>query len=162
MGARAESDAAKGSQSCWRNHFANICPMNPMPRRRVLLLGLVVAGACYHTTIETGAAPTTQVVEKEWAASWIGGLVPPDPVETAAKCPNGVSKVETQLSFLNMVANVLTLGIYTPMTITVTCGTGRRAEVPTVRGSSDVAAAVAEAAALSFTEHTPVVLELQR
>jgi hypothetical protein len=61
-----------------------------------------------------------------------------------------------------MVANVLTLGIYTPMTITVTCGTGRRAEVPTVHGSSDVAAAVAEAAALSFTEHTPVVLELQR
>jgi hypothetical protein len=134
--------------------------MNPMPRRSVLLLALLFTGACYHTTIETGAAPSTQVIEKEWAASWIGGLVPPDPVETAAKCPNGVARVETQHSFLNMVANILTFGIYTPMTITVTCGTGRRAELPTVHGSPDVAASVADAAALSYASDTPVVLEL--
>jgi hypothetical protein len=152
--------------------------MNPMSPRPVLLAALVLTGACYHATIETGAAPSTKVVQEEWAASWIGGLVPPDPVETASKCPNGVSKVETQHSFLNMVANVLTLGIYTPMTITVTCGTGRRAGLPaglptglpdglpsglpTVHGSSDVAASVAEAAALSYTSDTPVMLELPR
>jgi hypothetical protein len=110
----------------------------------------------------TGAAPTTQVIQQDWAASWIGGLVPPDPVETAGKCPNGVAKVETQHSLLNMVANVLTLGISTPMTITVTCGTARRAELPTVHGSSDVAASVAEAAALSYASDTPVMLELPR
>jgi hypothetical protein len=144
--------------------------MNPMSRRPVLLLALVLTGACYHATIETGAAPSTKVVQEDWAASWIGGLVPPDPVETAGRCPNGVSKVETQHSFLNMVANVLTLGIYTPMTITITCGTGRRADLPTglptglptVHGSSDVAASVAEAAALSYTSDTPVMLELAR
>ena len=136
--------------------------MNPMSRRHVLVAALLFTGACYHTTIETGAAPSPQVIQQEWAASWIGGLVPPDPVETAAKCPNGVSKVETQHSFLNMVANVLTFGIYTPMTITVTCGTGRRAALPTVHGSSDVAASVAEAAALSSTGDTAVQLELPR
>jgi hypothetical protein len=136
--------------------------MNPMSPRPVLLAALVLTGACYHATIETGAAPSTKVVQEEWAASWIGGLVPPDPVETAGTCPNGVSKVETQHSFLNMVANVLTLGIYTPMTITITCGTGRRAGLPTVHGSSDVAASVAEAAALSYTSDTPVMLELAR
>jgi hypothetical protein len=136
--------------------------MNPMSRRPVLLLALLFGGACYHTTIETGAAPSTQVIEKEWAASWIGGLVPPDPVETAGKCPNGVARVETQHSFLNMVANVLTFGIYTPMTITVTCGTGRRADLPTVHGSSDLAASVADAAALSYANDSAVLLELQR
>jgi hypothetical protein len=136
--------------------------MNPMSRRPVLLAAFVLTGACYHATVETGAAPSTKVVQDDWAASWIGGLVPPDPVETAGKCPNGASRVETQHSFLNMVANVLTLGIYTPMTITVTCGTGRRADLPTVHGSSDVAASVAEAAALSYTSDTPVLLELAR
>jgi hypothetical protein len=144
--------------------------MNPMSRRPVLLAALVFTGACYHATIETGAAPSTKVVQEDWAASWIGGLVPPDPVEIAGKCPNGASKVETQHSFLNMVANVLTLGIYTPMTITVTCGTGRRAELPaglpiglpTVHGSSDVAASVADAAALSYANGSAVQLELPR
>jgi Bor protein len=53
------------------------------------------------------------------------GLVPPSTVETAAKCPNGVAKVETQLSFLNQLVSVLTLSIYTPMTIEVTCASGK-------------------------------------
>jgi hypothetical protein len=133
-----------------------------MSSRPVLLLGLLFSGARYHTTVETPAAPSTPVIEKEWTASWIAGLVPSDPVEAASECPNGVSRVETRHSLLNMVANVLTFGIYTPMTITVTCGTGRRAELPTVHGSSDAAASVAAAAALSYADDTPVLLELPR
>jgi hypothetical protein len=46
-------------------------------------------------------------------------------VETAARCPDGVARVETQLSFLNMLANVVTFGIYSPMTITVQCAAQR-------------------------------------
>jgi hypothetical protein len=34
---------------------------------------------------------------------------------------NGVAKVETQLSFVNQLVNLLTLGIYTPMEIRVVC-----------------------------------------
>ena len=54
---------------------------------------------------------------------------------TAAKCKSGVSKVETQLSFVNQLVNFLTGGIFTPMAITVTCAAGGRAEIqgaPTV------------------------------
>ena len=36
-------------------------------------------------------------------------------------CTDGVSKVETQHSFLNGLVGGLTLGIYTPIDITVTC-----------------------------------------
>lgn len=79
------------------------------------------AGACYHATVETGLAPSPQVVEKPWAAGWIFGLVSPSPLETKAKCTNGASKVETQLSFVNQLVGLLTLGIYTPMAIKVTC-----------------------------------------
>ena len=83
-------------------------------------LFLVIAG-CYHATVETGLAPSNQVISKAWASGWVYGLVPPSTVETAAKCPNGVAMVETKLSFLNQVVSGLTFGIYTPMSIKVTC-----------------------------------------
>lgn len=76
---------------------------------------------CYTATIETGLKPSTITIEKNWATGWLYGLVPPKTVETAAKCPNGVAKVVTQQSFLNMLAGGLTGGIYSPMTIKVTC-----------------------------------------
>ncbi len=84
----------------------------------VAALGLV---GCYHATIQTGLVPSAQVVEKKFASSWIYGLVPPSPLETAAKCPSGVATIETHLSFLNRLVGVLTLEIYTPMHIKVTC-----------------------------------------
>jgi hypothetical protein len=54
-------------------------------------------------------------------SGWILGLVPPSTVSTAAKCPAGPAKAETQLSFVNQLVSFLTLGIYTPMAIKVTC-----------------------------------------
>ena len=47
-----------------------------------------------------------------------------------SKCKSGVSKVETVHSFLNMLVQGLTLGIYTPMTIKVTCAASGRAAIP--------------------------------
>jgi hypothetical protein len=90
-------------------------------RTITLVAALTALGACFHATIETGLSPSTNVLEQKWASSWIYGLVPPKTVETASRCPDGVAKVETQLSFLNQVVHILTLGIYTPMDIRVTC-----------------------------------------
>jgi hypothetical protein len=86
----------------------------------VLLLGVTLTG-CYRATVDTGRNPSGQVIQNQWAHSFIAGLVPPSTVETAGRCPAGVARVETQLSFLNMVANAVTFGIYSPMTITVQC-----------------------------------------
>jgi hypothetical protein len=82
---------------------------------------LIALTACYHATVETGATPSPVVVDKEFASSWIYGLVPPSIVSTAEKCPHGVAKVETQHTFVNQLVGVITLGIYTPMQIKVTC-----------------------------------------
>lgn len=114
---------------------------------KLLIAALFVASvACYHATIDTGLTPSTQVVEKAWASGWIYGLVPPKTVETMAKCPNGVSKVETQLSFVNQLVNFLTLGIYTPMAIKVTCAQGGRSSItPGATELNGVANATAEA-----------------
>lgn len=87
---------------------------------------LVSTTACYHATIETGLAPSTTIIEQPWSPSFIDGLVPPSTVETEAKCGSrGVSKVETQLSFLNLVVGAVTLGIFTPMDLKVTCAAGK-------------------------------------
>ena len=88
----------------------------------VPLLGLmIVLAGCYAASVDTGRPPSAKVIKKSFAASWIHGLIPPKTVETAADCPNGVSRVETQLSFVNHLVGMLTLGIYTPMQIVVTC-----------------------------------------
>jgi len=116
---------------------------------RLLKLALVTGGlfltACWHATIETGLAPSNQVVEKSFAASWIIGLVPPSTLETQAKCPNGVSKVETQLSFVNQLVAFLTLEIYTPMSIRVTCAQGGRSAIPSGASKIDVVRAATPA-----------------
>ena len=95
-----------------------------MSRATTYLTLLLLAGsgtACYHATIETGATPSTTVIRKGFASGWIYGLVPPSTVSTASQCPTGVARVETQLSFVNQLVSFLTLGIYTPMEIVVTC-----------------------------------------
>lgn len=87
-----------------------------------LMAGVLVAlMGCYHATIETGAPPSPQTIDEGWASGWVFGLVPPKAVEAASRCPDGVAKVETQLSFLNQLVGFLTFGIYTPMSIKVTC-----------------------------------------
>lgn len=89
-----------------------------------LLVGMVALLGCYHATIDTGVAPSEKVIEKRWASSWILGLVPPSTTTTAAQCPAGVAKVETRQSFLNGLVNIVTMSIYTPMAIRVTCAQG--------------------------------------
>jgi hypothetical protein len=101
------------------------------PRLAVALIGsLLLSAACYRATIDTGLTPSTQVIEKPWAAGWILGLVAPSPVETMSKCPSGVAKVETQLTFVNQLVAWITAYIYTPMSIKVTCAQGGHAAVP--------------------------------
>ena len=93
-------------------------------RRTLLGATVLLAAGCFHGTVETGAPASTESVEKGWASGWIYGLVPPSTIETAKKCPNGAAKVETQLSFGNQLVSLLTLGIYTPMSIKVRCASG--------------------------------------
>jgi hypothetical protein len=95
--------------------------------RAFLVVACVLSLGCYHATVETGAPPSLEVIDKSFASAWIYGLVPPSTISTAAKCPNGPAKVETKLSFVNQLVSFLTLGIYTPMRITVTCAASKAA-----------------------------------
>ena len=100
--------------------------MNLLLRVALLATLLVTVTGCYHATIDTGRTPSTRVIDERWASGWVLGLVPPKTVETAAECADGVAMVETKLGFLNQVVGILTIGIYTPMHIKVTCAAPRR------------------------------------
>jgi len=88
----------------------------------LLLAAMTIASTgCYHAMVTTGLTPSTVVIDQPFASGWVYGLVPPKTVETAAGCPDGIAMVETELSFVNQLVSFLTLGIYTPMHIKVTC-----------------------------------------
>lgn len=107
-------------------------------KKVVLACGVAfLLAGCYHATIETGLPPSPQTLENHWASGWIYGLVPPKTIETMQRCPNGVARVETQLSFANQVVNFITFGIYTPMDIVVTCAAKPTAEAPLAANRAD-------------------------
>jgi hypothetical protein len=134
-----------------------------MHASRLAVLALVILTlGCYHATIETGLPASTTVVQNNWAHAFIAGLVPPSVVDVASECPNGVARVETQLSFLNGLAAAVTSSLYTPMTITVTCAAasaggadGAAPEMIDTDGQ-DLSAALTEAAMRSWTSLSPV------
>ena len=132
-------------------------------------IGLVLAlTACYHATIDTGRSPSPEVINEPWASGFVYGLVPPKTVETMARCPNGVSKVETFHSFLNSLVGGLTFGIFTPMTIKVTCAASGGASIPAGASQIQLGAnaapeqiqdALTRAAVLSFKTGAPVYIQ---
>ena len=91
-------------------------------KRSVLILAppLLLTG-CYHAVIETGRQPSGQTIERPWASGFIAGLIGPDAVNTASQCPNGVARVETYHSIPNVLAQMITGSLYSPMTIEVHC-----------------------------------------
>jgi len=89
--------------------------------RAISLIGVFALVGCYHAVVETGRPAGTTVVSKPWAMSFIFGLVPPPVENVAQQCTNGVSKVETQHSFLNGLVAFVTFSLVTPMQIDVTC-----------------------------------------
>lgn len=135
-----------------------------------LIFALSLTTACYHQVVQTGATPGARVVEHPWTATYLFGLVPAAEISTVAECPSGVAVIETQQTFLNGLVGALTLGIYTPQTVRITCAAGSDANAPddrTVRvadgASADArVAATHEAVRLAQQTGEPVLLHFGR
>jgi hypothetical protein len=123
----------------------------------------MATAGCYHAVVDTGRTPNGTVIEDEWADSFVDGLAPPDVINTAEDCPNGIAKVETRHSFLNRLAAFLTFSIYSPMHITVHCAAAGEADAAADRtvevgAGSDTRAigvAIAKAAILADRADAP-------
>jgi hypothetical protein len=135
----------------------------------ILAIGaFVVCTGCHHARIETEAKPSTITIEEPFASGWLFGLVPPKLVSTASKCHHGLARVETQITFVNGLVRLLTLGIYTPMWIKVTCAEPSAAQalttVPDIlvgRGANEdeVAGALRRAARMALEDNRPVLVQ---
>ena len=131
-------------------------------RRAAAILAAFALTGCYHAVIQTGRPESSDVISIKWANSFIFGLVPPPVVETASRCTNGVAKVETQHSFLNGLAAVVTFSLYTPMQIDVTCaarGTASANPVIKLQPGRSAEQAVTEAVRISAEQGTPVYVQ---
>ncbi|HEX9727614.1 MAG TPA: Bor family protein [Gemmatimonadales bacterium] len=81
---------------------------------------LVGASGCYHTIVDTGL-PKGDVHEDGFASAFISGLVPAK-IDASAMCGGKrIAAVESQYSFLNILVGLVTIGIFTPMDVKVTC-----------------------------------------
>ena len=96
-----------------------------MLKKSICIFALTFAmSGCYHAQVTTGLEASDEIYQKKWATSFIAGLIPPDMINATEHCSNGVAKIETRHSFLNLVAQAITFSLFSPMEITVTCATG--------------------------------------
>lgn len=114
----------------------------------LLAFGLLFSG-CYQAKMTTGQPASSTVVQKSFAASYLNGLVPAT-VDVSDECQNGVASVERKFTFLNGLVSAVTLGIYLPQNVTVTCAAGG--------GMSDAGPAPAADVTLS-SDATPAEIE---
>ncbi len=108
--------------------------MKTFARVAALALGLgLSSGACYHAIVETGRPAGATTIQRPWTSTFLWGLVPAEEINTATQCPQGVARVETQMTFPNALVSFVTFGIYTPRSVTVTCASGTGELLPTDR-----------------------------
>jgi hypothetical protein len=93
-------------------------------------LALLASSACFHQVVQTGRPAGTTVIDKPWVSMWLWGLVAAEPIESQPLCPSGVAVVTTEMSFANGLVSALTLGIYTPAHVQITCSGSGRASLP--------------------------------
>ena len=93
-------------------------------RLAVLAAVAMLASGCYRQVVQTGRTPSATVIHRPWTHTFLLGLVPAEPIDVTAECRSGIATVVTEQSFLNGVATLLTLGIWTPRAVTISCATG--------------------------------------
>ncbi len=93
-------------------------------RRRMwaICAAVVVMSGCYHVTVVTGGPESSTRIEKGFQMSFVAGLIPPSEIQADEEgCSDGVAKVETWRSFVNMLIGGISQSIITPISVTVTC-----------------------------------------
>ena len=139
-----------------------------MTRKRWSSLALVVfvGTACFHQVVQTGRAAGPTVIDKPWVSGWLWGLVANDEVDVRQNCPMGVAIVETEQSFGNGLVALVTIGIYTPQHVRITCASSsaslpagtREIRIPTGATREAAAVLVRQAIEQSADAHVPVAL----
>ncbi len=122
-------------------------------RRALAVLSLVTA-----VTFQSAAAQTSA---KPWMTTFIYGVVPSAVASAAAQCRDGLATVSRGETPASVLASILTLGMFSPITIAVTCATPRaRAPLtgPVAVTIDGLRNALANAADATLKSHRPVLV----
>ena len=77
--------------------------------------------SCYSSTFVVGNGPQSGIVEKGKNSFFIFGLAPGKAEDTKAMAQNKSDyRINVQQSFVDGIIGIITFGIYTPRTVTVT------------------------------------------
>lgn len=90
---------------------------------RALVAALLCAG-CGASVVRSGlpAGRTPDGYDERWHHGFLLGLVDASgPYDVASICPHGWSEMRTGSWFLSGALQFLTLGLYTPSTVTIVC-----------------------------------------
>ncbi len=109
-------------------------------------IGLVLALAtlastagCYKATfVEDPSAAKREPTHEEWSNHYVFGLVGDKEYDTRDWCPNGVAMARTGGNVGTSSLTIVTLGIYAPRKVYVTCADGQvaAAETSNKKGST--------------------------
>ncbi len=96
--------------------------------RAALLAVLLGAAGCYKATYIRDVNAVKGVEQDRWLDFWLWGLVNEQDVNVKEFCSDGrVAQVVTGGNFGTGIVNLLTLGIYAPRKVYVTCAADGRA-----------------------------------
>jgi hypothetical protein len=88
-----------------------------------IALALVLASGCYHYSFEQRQPAPGEVLVRHTVrvATWVNGLVGTGRVDTTQYCAQPV-RTELQVRATDVLLSLVTLLIYTPHTLYITCG----------------------------------------
>ena len=85
------------------------------------LVGLAALAGCYNLKFYHPDALPVGETHVVWVHAFLWGTVTVGAVDLDAECPRGVRLLKTNRTAADFAASWLTLGLYTPMNVVVTC-----------------------------------------
>jgi hypothetical protein len=95
-----------------------------MKRYLFIAFAAVALSGCYTTTLKSGkpAGEAPMEADARWHNGFVGGTEESSgPYRLEQLCPHGWSEIKTHTSFGNGLLEIVTLHLYNPQTIDVTC-----------------------------------------
>jgi hypothetical protein len=129
-------------------------------RRAIALLLSVISITSAQAQDSTSMSARVSAA-KQWATTFVYGVVPATVAQAAAQCQDGLAKVRRGQTPANTLVSIVTIGMFNPITILVTCA------LPSEKPAIDVPAdatlderrnALADAVDESLKTHRPVVV----
>lgn len=142
-------------------------------QRWLLLLLLIALAGCYRASFYTDPKLVRGLEHDEWTAFFIFGLVGNQEIDVRGFCEGRpIAEVKTGGNFATSLVSAVTLGIYTPRKIYVTCaagpgqslfGSSRKLQLDLDSAGQPVRAVVStEAGRTQLAQITPVGADLFR